>query len=198
MKTLVYVAKLPRLRACPRHAIECTGKLILSLGVLLLISVIFLVGEAKSPRAADAQNATRSNWRLLRSANPKGGADAVSMSRTADTARSDLELAGMMLKCGEHGIEIVIVALTPLPPRARPEATISAMGKEWRFTASIVPPGAELLLPEDATRLAAGPWQSARELSVQVRSQQQSFGGVIPIDGLAGALTTLSANCPLR
>jgi hypothetical protein len=118
------------------------------------------------------------------------------MSRTADMARSDLDLAGMMLKCGEHGTEIVIVALTPFPPRARPEVTISALGREWRFGASVVPPGAELLLPTKAIYLAAGAWQSAHELSVSVKSQEQSFRGIIPIDGLAAAFVKLSANCP--
>ena len=140
-------------------------------------------------QAAATQAATAGNWRLLRTANPQGGRDAVSMSRTADMARSDLDLAGMMLKCGEHGTE-------NFPPRARPEVTISALGREWRFGASVVPPGAELLLPTEATYLAAGAWQSAHELSVSVKSQEQSFRGIIPIDGLAAAFATLSANCP--
>jgi|RhiMethySRZTD1v2_1073278.scaffolds.fasta_scaffold1184765_1 hypothetical protein len=147
--------------------------------------------------AADTRGGAMGGWRLLRTPNPQGGREAISMSHTADMTRSDLDLAGMMLKCGQHGPEIVIVALTPLPPRAGPEVTISALGKEWRFAASVVPPGAELLLPGDATHLAAGPWQSAHELSVRVRSKEQSFAGIIPIDGLAAALATLSANCPV-
>ena len=89
--------------------------------------------------------------------------------------RSDLDLAGMMLKCGEHGTEVVVVALAPFPPRARPEVTISALGKEWRFAVSIVPPGAELLLPAEASHLAAGPWQSAPELSVQGEVAENSL-----------------------
>ena len=163
---------------------------------LLALALVFATVQPMVSQAADTQAATVGNWRLLRTANPQGGRDAVSMSRTADMARSDLDLAGMMLKCGEHGTEIVIVALTPFPPRARPEVTISALGREWRFGASVVPPGAELLLPTEATYLAAGAWQSAHELSVNVKSQEQSFRGIIPIDGLAAAFATLSANCP--
>jgi hypothetical protein len=165
-----------------------------------LIAYLFLtLSTAAQPLvclAADTQGAPTGNWRLLRTANPKGGPDAVSMSHTADMARSDLDLAGIMLKCGEHGVEVVVVALTPLPPRARPEIMISALGKEWRFVASVVPPGAELLLPADAMHLAAGLWQSAHELSVQVKSEEQSFAGVVPIDGIAAALATLTTNCP--
>jgi hypothetical protein len=137
-------------------------------------------------------------WHLIRSANPRGGPDAVSMSHTADLSRSDLDLAGLMLRCGDQSLEVVIVVVTPFPPRARPSVTIGADGKEWRFDASIVPPGAELLLPKEATSLATGPWQLAHELAVKVSSSEQSFGGVVPIDGLGNALTTLTRNCPAR
>jgi len=119
------------------------------------------------------------------------------MSHTADVIRSDLDLAGMMLRCAEKdGAEIIIVAVTPFPPAARPSVTIGAAGKEFRFDARVVPPGAQLLLPPEAMTLATGPWQLAHELTVKVVSQEQSFGGVIPIDGLADALATLTANCP--
>jgi hypothetical protein len=162
----------------------------------LALTFIFVAIQPVGPQAADTQSAAAGNWRLLRTANPKGGPEAVSMSRTADMARSDVDLAGIMLKCGEHGTEIIIVAVTPFRPRARPEVTISVLGKEWQFGASVVPPGAELLLPVDAAHLAAGQWQTAHEMNVQVRSQEQSFAGVIPIDGLAAALATLTSNCP--
>ena len=123
----------------------------------------------------------------------------MSMIHTADITRSDPDLAGLMLRCGEHGAEVAIVVVTPFPPRARPEVTVSADendGKEGHFTATVVSPGAELLLPAEATGLVAGPWQLTHELVVKVSSPEQSFGGVVPIDGLAAALATLVANCP--
>ena len=94
-----------------------------------------------------------SGWHLVRTANPRGGPDAVSISHTADISRSDLDLAGLMLRCGEKSVEVVIVVVTPLSPRARPDVTISADHKEWRFVAQAVSPGA-LLLPAEATSLA--------------------------------------------
>lgn len=145
--------------------------------------------------AAPSKNEISGGWHFLRSANPHGGPEAISVSHTADITRSDIDLAGMMLKCGENGPEVVIVAVTPFPPRARPEVIIGAAGKEWQFAPSIVPPGAQLLLPADATQLAAGPWQMAHELSVKVTSPEQSFAGVIPIDELADAFAELSVNC---
>jgi hypothetical protein len=159
--------------------------------------------------AADAPHA--GGWRLLHSPSPIGGNGMASMSHTADMRRSDLDLAGLMLQCPNEapqsqaapsaethrtGAEIVIVVITPFPPLAQPHVTIDAAGQEWRFDAHIVPPGAELLLPTQAAKLAAGPWQSIHELTIKVSWQGRSFTGVIPIDGLADALATLAANCP--
>jgi hypothetical protein len=164
---------------------------------------IFTAGFCVFAVAAGADPAppTADGWRLLRTPNPRGGGDAISISHTADITRSDLDLAGLMLRCHDPaahdpGAEVVLVVVTPFPPRAQPSVTIGADGKEWRFEASVVSPGAELLLPAEAADLAAGLWQSAHELVVKVSSPEQSFGGVIPIDGLAAALATLAANCP--
>jgi hypothetical protein len=134
-------------------------------------------------------------WRLLRSANPAGGPDAISVAHTADVGRSDLEFVGLMLRCGAESAEVAIIALTPFPPKAKPSVSIGANGEDSQFVAQVVPPGAELLLPHEATALAYGPWQRAHELSVTVTSPEQSFAGIIQIDGLSGALTALTANC---
>jgi hypothetical protein len=130
--------------------------------------------------AAESTTAIAGGWRLLRAPNPQGGPDAISVSHTADVTRSDLDLAGIMLEAG-------IMAPT--------SSSLCASGQVWRFAASIVPPGGQLLLPPEAVRPATGPWQTAHELSVKVTSQKQSLGGVIPIDDLAAALTELSVKC---
>ncbi len=44
-------------------------------------------------------------WRLVRTRNPTGGPEAVSIMQTADIAKSDLDLAGMMLRCGKAGLK---------------------------------------------------------------------------------------------
>jgi hypothetical protein len=164
-------------------------------------AAIFLtgLGLVAAPALADAQRPNpASSWHFVRAANPRGGPDTLSMSHTADTSRSDLDLAGLMLRCGREDKEpvIVIVVVTPFPPRARPDVVIAARGKEWPFSARVVPPGAELQLPAEAMSLAVGTWQAAGEIAVKVTSHdQQPFGGVIPIEGLAEALATLTANC---
>jgi hypothetical protein len=88
--------------------------------------------------------------------------------------------------------------VTPFPPQARPAVTISANGNEWRFDASIVSPGAELLLPMEAMGVVGGAWRSVHELAVKVSWPQGSVAGVIPIDGMAEALATLGPKCPIR
>jgi hypothetical protein len=160
-----------------------------SLGTALL-ALAFLSWAS----ATEAPNLTN-GWRLVRSADPSGGPDAISVDHTADVSRSDLDFAGLMLRCGAQAPEVAIIALTPFTPRAKPNVTISANGKDWRFVAQVVPPGAELLLPQEATTLAYGPWQHAHELSITVTSPEQSFAGLVPIDGLPEALTALTANC---
>ena len=159
--------------------------------------------DATSKPAAKAvpQTTGIGTWRLVRTRNPNGGPDAVSVMQTADITKSDLDLAGLMLRCGEGGVEVLVVLVDPLPPRAHPKVTVSAAGKSVDFTATVVPPGAAVLLPKDAGVLASGPWTAAAELSVQIDAaaadeEPKSVRGIIPLTGLGGALASLQGNCP--
>ena len=147
--------------------------------------------------APDVQHSALPNgWRLIRTKNPNGGPDAVSVSHTADVGRSDIDLAGIMLRCGEKDMEVIVVAVTPFSPRVQPEVTLRVNAQEWHFQAHVISPGAELQLPAEALRLALGPWQTARELAIKVVAPGQSFSGVVPIEGMAEALAALAASCP--
>jgi hypothetical protein len=136
--------------------------------------------------SASAATPQTGGWRLLSNHDPVGGGGTASMSHIADTTRSDLDLVGLMLRCrakgaqgtalptgdaDQTGAEIAIIVITPFPPLAQPQVTVGAAGKEWRFDARIVPPGAELLLPAPASDLAAGRWQSANALTIKVSWQ---------------------------
>ncbi len=138
-------------------------------------------------------------WRLVRTRNPGGGQEAVSIMQTADITKSDIDLAGMMLRCGESGVEVLLVLVRPLPPRAHPKVTVSAAGKRAELNATVVPPGAAILLPKEASTLASGPWQAAPELAVQIDARESELNtvrGVVPLTGLGVALSGLRANCP--
>jgi hypothetical protein len=166
------------------HRISWAGSLVV--GFCLFI----LAAAAETPPTQSIRG-----WRLVRSANPHGGPDAVSMTRSADIV-SDRDLAGLMLRCHGASPEVIVIVITPFPPHAQPSVTIGANGREWHFAAQLVSPGAELLLPAAATDLASGPWQSAHQLAVKISWDQQSIAGVIPIDGLGNALATLAGHCP--
>jgi hypothetical protein len=136
-------------------------------------------------------------WRLVRSPNPAGGQDAVSIMHTAETSKSDLGFAGLMLRCSQSGIEVLLVVVEPFPPRDHPKVTVATEASaRAEFSASVITPGALVLLPPPALTLAEGPWQKAPELTVTVEDQKTSLRGAVPLGGLGPALQTLRSTCP--
>jgi hypothetical protein len=137
-------------------------------------------------------------WRLVKTRNPDGGASAVSVMHLADTSRSDFAMAGLSLQCGPKDIEIVLVLLEPLPRHTRPAVVITSGTRRWEFEASVTQAGQALVLPQTASALAAGEWQKASELSLQIETNTMPIKGVVPIDGLAGAWRSLSPHCAAK
>jgi hypothetical protein len=134
-------------------------------------------------------------WRLVRTPNPNGGADAISIMRPADTSRSDLDLAGLMIRCSESGAEVVIVLLPALPFRTRPHVTIGRPGNETEFQATVAPPGTVVLLPKEVTTLLSGPWQTLEDLFIRIDDGQSTIRGVVKLAGLEAAFNELQASC---
>jgi len=153
------------------------------------------VAQLMPPRGRESATGLEGGWRPLRTPNPRGGGESFAVSHTADLLRSDPEFAGMMLRCNNGEIDVVFVLVQPLPPRSRPQVTIDFEAKTVRFEATVVPPGASVRLPSEATALAAGVWQSARELSVVIESEGGKIKGVVPLEGLRAAYTMLAATC---
>jgi hypothetical protein len=155
--------------------------------------------EAAAPRhQPQAAPLMPGGWRLVRTPGPPGEKDAVSLMHTVDTARSDLGLAGLMLRCAEHGADVLVVMVAPLPPRAQPQVTLRAGGEERRFPAKVTPPGAALLLPGEAQALLAGPWQAEPELAIEVLAEGTATRGAVPLAGLRTAMAGLTASCAAR
>jgi hypothetical protein len=153
---------------------------------------------SRAPRAKP-DTASVSGWRLVRTPNPRGGPDAVSIMHTAEPSRSDIDLAGLMLRCGDSGFDVLIVLLQPFPPRAHPKVKLTTRGTTVELVATVLPPGAALVLPSEATALASGPWQSATELALEVvDNNAAAIHGVVSLRGLAPAVALLRANCPVR
>ena len=136
-----------------------------------------------------------SGWRLVRTPGPEGS-QSVSILRTADGVRSDPDLAGISLHCGEKGPEILIIVVQPFPPRSQPKVKIGGAANMIEFDASVLPTGAALQLPYSAMAFADGQWQSQTELVVEIKDRDTAMHGVIPVTGLGDALKTLKAYCP--
>jgi hypothetical protein len=152
---------------------------------------------SKSPEGFAAKEGAGlpDGWRLVRTPNPYGGAAAISIMRTAEMARSDPGLAGLTVRCSEHGAEVLIVLLRAFTPQARPQVVLSADGTVTRVQATVASPGAALLLPQEAAALVNGPWRSAKELSIKVEDPEGVTGGVVSLAGLGQAYRVLIANC---
>jgi hypothetical protein len=148
-----------------------------------------------APAGADT-SIQESAWRLIRTANPQGGPDAVAVMHTADATRSDIGLAGLMLRCSEQDLDVVVVATMVFPPGAQPHVRLRAGEIETEFTATVVPPLSALLLPKEAAVLANEVWQSSPELLIEVEDQRMVIKGAIVLAGLRSAVATLQANCP--
>ena len=135
-------------------------------------------------------------WQLTRTPNPAGGRDSISITKIADAARSDHEVAGLMLRCGEGATtEVLVVLIEPLPPRTHPKVTVSAGATTTELTGSVVTPGPLVLLPEKASALVERAWRSIPELAVAISEDHRSLHGVIPLADISTAMRTLQSNC---
>jgi hypothetical protein len=150
---------------------------------------------APPPPAPALPPQVHGSWRLVRTPNPQGGRDAVSIMQTADVSRSDLNFAGLMIRCSDNTIEVLVVVVEPGRPRTHPIIVLSDGTTTTRFTASIVPPGTLVLLPPEAATLATGPWQSASDLSIELNNDGGQVRGVVPVQGMRGAIHELQSNC---
>jgi hypothetical protein len=136
-------------------------------------------------------------WRLIRTPRPNGGPDAVAIMRTADTAQSDADLAGLMLRCQERpGLEVVLALVRPLPPRSKRDVVVKLGTAESVLHAETSAVGTALVLPVDATAFTTGPFREQSQLSVKISDPESDIRGVIPLNGVGPAIAKLSASCP--
>jgi hypothetical protein len=151
-----------------------------------------------APPAVSGIGTSMGTWRLVRTPNPRGGPDAVSIMQTAELTRSDVDLAGLMLRCAESGFDVLIVSLNPFPLRAQPKVRLTTRASTVEFRATVISPGAAISLPSEAAALVNGPWQSSPELTLQITENGNVIRGVVSLAGLAPALALLMSNCPSR
>ena len=135
-------------------------------------------------------------WHFVRTRDPHGAGEAVSIMHTADTSRSGPDLAGLTIRCAKGDTEILIVLMQSFPLRAKPTVVIGQANQESRFKATVAAPGTAILLPRDAASLVRS-WYAQNALFVRVAEDQDTIQGVVPLEGLETAFKVLVANCPL-
>jgi hypothetical protein len=141
--------------------------------------------------------AARDSWPLVKTPHPQGGPQAVSIMRTADTARSDPDLAGLMIRCKEQpGFEVLLALVRPLPPRTKRDVVVTLGSTQSVLRAEASDTGTALILPIEATDFTTGAWRGLNELAVSIKDSGTEIGGVIPLGGLAPAMAKLAASCP--
>jgi hypothetical protein len=183
---LIFFARFQPLNA---DAQDCTGKLAPS--DQRRCEDMF----ARKVEAGSRTSQLAGGWRLVKTPDPRGGADAVSVLHAADTAKSDLNFAGLTFRCGQSGIETLLILLNPLARGSHYGILVKSRSTETQFEATALQGGEVLLLPPSATALAGGSWQAVPELSVDIAAPSPIHGSV-PLAGLSGAWQALSANCP--
>ncbi|MBV8765442.1 MAG: hypothetical protein JOZ66_11065 [Hyphomicrobiales bacterium] len=159
-------------------------------------SRIRLAASNKPGAASSAQTPSGGGWRLMRTLNPHGGPDAVSIVHTADVSRSDLDLAGLMLRCAPGGVEALVIVLDPRPPSSKPLVELRIAGVAKKFETRIVPPFTALLLPPEAAALLTNIGLASEEVAIEIETQPSAVKGTVPLVGLGGALGELRASCP--
>jgi len=153
---------------------------------------------ASPPPATPPAEGVVDRWPLVVTPPPPGGShEAVSIMRTADTTRSDPDLAGLMIRCQEKpGFQVLLALVRPLPPRAKRAVVISPTTTPTTIHAEISPLGTGLVLPVEPSMFTTGQWRNLKELAVLIQDPEADIRGVIPLDGLAPALAKLQARCP--
>lgn len=147
----------------------------------------------RPPRAASPDSQTIGEWRFIRTPNPQGGSEAVSITRPGDLAKSDPNFVGIMIRCAASDIEVLAVLLQPLPPRARPTVIVNGV----KFDGQVVPPGM-VRLPPELSVSARAQWPKLPSVSLQVEEGGTSTKGTVFLDGLDQALEKLTTTCPAR
>jgi hypothetical protein len=153
---------------------------------------------APSPIKPPAET-VEDRWPLVVTPPPPGGGDreAVSIMRTADTSRSDPDLAGLMIRCQDKpGLQVLLALVRPLPPRAKRSVVVSPTTAPTIIHAEVSPLGTGIVLPIEPSMFTTGQWRELKELAVLIQDPEADIRGVIPLDGLAPALAKLSARCP--
>jgi hypothetical protein len=130
-------------------------------------------------------------WRLVRTPAPSGGKEAISITRPGELSGSDPDFAGLMIRCADSDIEVLVILIRPLPLRAHPRVSINGQ----TFVSTVSPPGSAVLLPRNVGISARQRWPSLAHLDLAVENDGLTTKGLVDLAGLQDALIALTAAC---
>ncbi|QQN65734.1 hypothetical protein JIR23_08615 [Bradyrhizobium diazoefficiens] len=141
--------------------------------------------------------AASSSWKFTRTQGAKEGESYGAIMKTADTAQSNPDFAGLIVRCAPKGkVDVLVALVRPFPPRSHPRVTVtSTPGGTVAVEASMAAAGAAVLLPDEVSAFAAGKWQLTASLSIVVKESDSEIKGVVALNGLREAYNSLQANC---
>ncbi|MGY4368161.1 hypothetical protein ACVW1A_004226 [Bradyrhizobium sp. LB1.3] len=150
-----------------------------------------------APFVEVATPALSSVWKFTRTQGTREGESFAAIMKTADTAQSDPDFAGLIVRCAPKGkIDVLLALIRPFPPRSHPKVTIiSSGGGALTFEASMAAAGTAVLLPDEVSAFATGKWQTMASLSVVVKESDSEIKGMVALNGLREAYHSLLANC---
>ncbi|MGT2437749.1 hypothetical protein ACU4GH_20155 [Bradyrhizobium betae] len=131
----------------------------------------------------------------MKSRDPSGGGEIVSVMHAVDTAKSDVGLAGMSLRCGAIGPEVILILLDRVQSTGRLSVTLKTGSINTQFEASVLQDGRAILLPLAVTAVSNAAKRGTAEVSITVNTRPQTINGIVPLAGLLSALNSLSIHC---
>lgn len=158
---------------------------------------------SRRTKAVNRTSELPGGWRLVKTANPRGGPDAVSIMHISDSAKSDLALAGLTLRCAQSGgIEALLILLDPIDRKSSLLATpiavkIKSGSAATDFEASIVQGGEAVLLRKPPLDEVLKGWEQASDLDIDIASETP-IRGHVAVTGLSDATAALAQACAAR
>lgn len=153
-------------------------------------------------KAVNRTSELSGGWRLVKTANPRGGAGVVSIMHISDSARSDLALAGLTLRCAQGGgAEALLILLEPIDRKSLLPKPILVKIKSGAaatdFDAQIVQGGEAVLLRKPALDDILKTWEQTSDLDIEIASAT-AIHGHVDVTGLSDAMAALTQACAAR
>jgi hypothetical protein len=96
--------------------------------------------KAKAAPVRQDQPAASATWQLVRTRNPSGGPDSISMTKITNPTPAGQGITGLSLRCTEGATTAVLIVLAlPLPQHSHPKVSVEGGARTSEFTASVVP-----------------------------------------------------------